>query len=123
MSRIFGMESNSMTSDRALVAALSLILTTAQAVAQPFPGDPKAGLEFARKHCADCHYVESVWSGYSPVGAPAFTDVAALPEWTALSFRVFLQSPHEYMPDFILTEREADDVISYLLSLKNMRLE
>lgn len=106
-----------------MFAMIALACVALPAAAQPYPGDPKAGLEFARKLCADCHYVEAIWSGYSPAGAPSLGDIAVKPEWTALTFRVFLQSPHESMPDFILSRSEADDVISYLLSLKSAKTE
>ncbi len=53
--------------------------------------------------------------GVSSAGAPAFQDVADNP---AISLRVFLRTPHETMPDLILTAAETDNVIAYILSLK-----
>lgn len=90
------------------------------AAAQGLPGDPDQGLEFARNHCAECHYVEREWSGLSPYNAPAFHDIAQEARWTPLSLRVFLRTPHQnlLMPDFIITNAEADDVISHIMSLK-----
>jgi hypothetical protein len=37
---------------------------------------------------------------------------------TALSLRVYLQTPHATMPNIVLTPEETDDVISYILTLK-----
>jgi hypothetical protein len=56
--------------------------------------------------------------GISLEGAPAFQDVADDSAMTSLALRVFLRSPHEWMPDLMLSETETDDVIAYILSLK-----
>ena len=42
-----------------------------------------------------------------------------MPSATALSLRVFLQTPHVRMPDFQLSNNEIDDVVAYILSLKD----
>ena len=49
---------------------------------------------------------------------PSFRAIAAMPSTTALSLRVFLQTPHGRMPDFALSRNETDDVIAYILSLR-----
>ncbi len=51
-------------------------------------------------------------------GAPSFQEVADDPAVTEVSLRVFLRTPHDDMPDYMLTPSETDDVISYILSLK-----
>ena len=56
--------------------------------------------------------------GISLDGAPAFQDVAGEPAVAYLALRVFLRSPHEVMPDLMLSDTETDDVITYILSLK-----
>ncbi|MEM7744160.1 MAG: c-type cytochrome [Pseudomonadota bacterium] len=103
-----------------ILGVLMVFAAAGQAFADGLPGDPAAGLSFARDHCAECHYVEDEWSGVSPYNAPAFHDIAQEPRWTPLSLRVFLRTPHQnlLMPDFILTDAEADDVISHILSLR-----
>lgn len=68
--------------------------------------------------CAECHDI-SRGGGASPnLLAPRFYDVARHPSTTALSLRVFLQSMHRRMPNFLLSARERDDIIAYILSLK-----
>jgi hypothetical protein len=37
---------------------------------------------------------------------------------TALSLRVFLQTPHAQMPDLHLSRDEIDDLAAYILSLR-----
>ncbi len=86
--------------------------------AEQMRGNVTEGLEFARDHCADCHQVEP---GDAPAIFPAgksFLKVAADPKMTALSLRVFLRTTHIDMPNFKLTEEQADDVIAYILSLR-----
>ena len=40
------------------------------------------------------------------------------PAVTELSLRVFLQTPHRNMPNLQLSQKETDDVIGFILSLK-----
>jgi len=96
----------------------AVLLAAIPALAQTYPGDPVAGANFARQVCAVCHFVESDDLGLSWSGAPAFQEVADDPAVTEVSLRVFLRTPHEDMPNFMLTPAETDDVISYILSLK-----
>lgn len=99
-------------------AALTALLIGFAVVAQTVAGDPIAGERFAQEICVTCHQVEPGRHGVSLDGAPAFQDVADDPAVTSLALRVFLRSPHETMPDFMLSETETDDVIAYILSLK-----
>jgi mono/diheme cytochrome c family protein len=90
----------------------------AGAAAQDLPGDPAAGLEYARAICADCHDVERDWDELAAFYGPPFVDIAALPSTTELSLKAFLRTPHENMPNLILTDEERDNVIAYILSLE-----
>jgi hypothetical protein len=38
-----------------------------------------------------------------------------------MALRVWFQSPHPSMPNLVLTERLADDLIAYIMSLKQDR--
>jgi hypothetical protein len=49
---------------------------------------------------------------------PSFQSVADLPSTTGLSLNVFLHSNHKNMPNLILSRADSDDVIAYILSLK-----
>jgi mono/diheme cytochrome c family protein len=90
----------------------------AGAAAQDLPGDPAAGLEYARAICADCHDVERDWDELAAFYGPPFVDIAALPSTTEMSLKAFLRTPHENMPNLILTDEERDNVIAYILSLE-----
>lgn len=85
---------------------------------ETLPGDPVAGRIFAERECGDCHDISRDGTAYPLNAAPAFIDVADQRSTTALSLRVFLRSTHRDMPDLILTQREQDDVIAYILSLR-----
>ncbi|MEZ5930938.1 MAG: cytochrome c [Alphaproteobacteria bacterium] len=101
------------------IAALSLaMLLSTGAMADELLGDAMAGLQLANEVCATCHMVAPGREPKTDVDAPAFPDLADTPEVTALSLRVFLQTPHQRMPDLRLTPDETDDVIAYILSLK-----
>ncbi|MBT4906509.1 MAG: cytochrome c [Rhodospirillaceae bacterium] len=104
--------------------AAALLLTTAFAVpvsAQDLVGDPDAGARFAQRACAGCHVVGGDWPANPRNPAPAFERVAAEPSVTPLGLRVFLNSPHRNMPNLILSEKEVDDVIAYIMALRPMK--
>ena len=95
-----------------------LPVVAGRAAAQDLPGDPEAGARLAREVCAACHVVADDQMVDPGIG-PWFIDVAEHPATTALSLRVFLQTPHADMPDLVLSEDETDDIISYILTLKD----
>ena len=95
---------------------LGIVFTTPGVLhAQNVGGSVDRGRTLARAWCAECHRVES---GRFGVFAADFSEVANLPSTTALSLRVFLQSNHNDMPNFSLKPAEADDIITYILSLR-----
>ena len=102
-----------------IIALAALAAQIGAAAAQDLPGDPAAGLKYARAICADCHDVEREYDEMAAFYGPAFVELAALPTTTEMSLKVFLRTPHENMPNLILSDRERDNVISYILSLKD----
>lgn len=100
---------------------LSAILSSASwwpAAAQDI-GDPATGRRLAEKWCNSCHVVDPNSRDGVSTGAPTFAAVARMSSTTALALRVFLQTPHEQMPDLHLTREETDNVIAYILSLRS----
>ncbi len=85
---------------------------------ETLPGNAIQGAELAREFCAACHFVDKGGRGVSATGAPSFQDVADDPAVTAIALGVFFRSPHETMPDLILSRAETDNAIAYILSLK-----
>jgi mono/diheme cytochrome c family protein len=100
----------------ALLGVMAVV--AAPALAQPEPGDARAGQRLAAAWCANCHQVAPGGPGPSTDAAPAFAGIAAMPSTTSMSLRVFLQSPHASMPDYRLTREQLDDLVAYLLSLR-----
>ena len=83
--------------------------------AQSLRGNAESGRHLAINWCAGCHSVEPKTVG---IFAADFAEVANLPSTTALSLKVFLQTSHKSMPNFILQPEESDDIVAYILSLK-----
>ena len=101
----------------AFAFVLNLAVTPASAMAEELLGDPMAGRRLAEDVCSACHVIAPGQASTTEFDAPAFSDLANEPRVTALSLRVFLQTPHERMPDLRLDREETDDVIAYILSL------
>jgi mono/diheme cytochrome c family protein len=80
-------------------------------------GDPSSGRQIATTTCGSCHYIFATKRSRTKV-PPSFEDIANLPSTTALSLKVFLRSNHNQMPNLILSDAQADDVIAYILGLK-----
>lgn len=103
---------------RGLAVLVLLGAAASPALAQPEPGDARAGRRLAATWCANCHQIGPGGPGPANDAAPSLPAIAAMPSSTSMSLRVFLQSPHGNMPDYRLTREEMDDVVAYILSLK-----
>lgn len=104
-----------------ILAAMMLMALATPAYAQMPTGDALAGRALAERVCAQCHAVQlgqPQRPGQGAADAPSFATIAADPASTEIRLRVFLRNPHSRMPDLILTQRETDDVISYIHSLR-----
>lgn len=96
-----------------IFALLGIALSTGAAAQE---GNARAGERLVKAECTRCHAVEPGAASRDP-GAPNFAAVARMPSATDLSLRVFLRSPHRSMPDLVLSQEEASDVIAYIRSL------
>lgn len=95
--------------------ALMLLLTTASLA--DAPGDPAAGQRVAERWCAGCHAVEADATVGNDVVRP-FVAIADDATTTARALAGFLAKPHGGMPDFALSRRDIDDLVAYILSLR-----
>jgi mono/diheme cytochrome c family protein len=82
------------------------------------PGDPRAGLAFARANCAGCHAVRAADDTSPNFDAPPFESVAKTPGMTGRALAVWLQTSHPTMPNFLVSEKDRDNVIAYIMSLQ-----
>jgi cytochrome c len=86
--------------------------------AEDIPGDVVAGRTLAHKTCSACHSISAAQRRARLYDAPGFDEIAGNPQTTAVSLRAFLQSSHPTMPNLVLTTEERDNVIAYILSLR-----
>ena len=110
--------------DRTFVAAMVFAATAFSAHAQNLaePGDVGVGRELAITTCSKCHLVVPRRRTPRPVrGPPDFADIAATPGMTRAALFVFLHTPHPTMPNLVLSDRNSNDVIAYILSLKRQK--
>lgn len=99
---------------------LSIFLFTVagSATAWAEPGATQRGLAYAKNNCAECHAVEKE-NGFSPEpSAPTFDAIANTPGVSWIALTAWLQTSHETMPDFIIPPHDREDIIAYILSLK-----
>jgi mono/diheme cytochrome c family protein len=102
---------------RISITTLVFLALASHAGAQE-PGDSKKGAALAASVCAQCHAVRNGQRRSPNPMAPSFSRVASTPGMTDRALRVWLQTSHPTMPNFILTGEERNDVIAYILSLK-----
>jgi mono/diheme cytochrome c family protein len=101
-----------------LLSLPTFLLAAGWAHAQSIPGNPIAGEQLARLQCAECHLLPG-GARATASGIPSFQAIASEPRVTALSLNAFLQTPHDRMPNIMLTRREIDDLVAYILSFKS----
>jgi cytochrome c len=101
-----------------LLAAL-VPLRPHHAAAATLPDDrgSVAGQRLAEAWCKECHAISGAAAGTANRG-PDFVAIANLPSTTELALKVFLRSNHANMPNLILGQTDADEIVQYILSLK-----
>jgi mono/diheme cytochrome c family protein len=104
---------------------LAQVLNTALgAPAKPVPATKAkanvvAGRAFAERRCAVCHVIAADPTTASlGTTAPDFTAIANIRGMSPVVLREFLFGPHPTMPYLVLSERQANDVIDYIMSLQ-----
>ncbi len=102
---------------KAIVVVLSLLMGSG-AQAQEV-GDAAKGRVLAQASCASCHGIEPT-DRFSPrPGLATFRVIASTPGMTGIALAAFLQTPHKGMPDLIIPREQREDLIAYILSLRN----
>ena len=92
-----------------------LLLSISTVRAAEHVGDAAEGKRVAAMSCANCHDVAGTTKS-PPGAAPPFVTVARSGT-DAAKLRMFLRLPHGKMTNVLLTERNTDDVVSYIQSL------
>lgn len=105
---------------KTLAILVASLLLAGQASAQDVKGDASAGAKVAQAYCSQCHDVSGRAKPQNPPGnAPAFIVLAQDKDRTARKMRSYLMLPHGRMDNVIVTGRDADNVVSYIVSLKH----
>ena len=81
-------------------------------------GDVAAGFAYADGVCSECHAVKKGQRTSPHERAPAFELVANARGMSEMALRVWFQSPHPSMPNLVLKDKTADDLVAYIMSLK-----
>jgi mono/diheme cytochrome c family protein len=106
-----------------LVVLLLLLIrlhgAAGQASAQELVGNAASGGRLAEAWCNECHATGSKPAQRAGIG-PDFAAIASLPSTTAASLTVILRTSHreKLMPNFVIAQHDADDIVAYILSLK-----
>jgi mono/diheme cytochrome c family protein len=98
-----------------LVTVLALSIAASPIHAQ---GSQQGGLAHARQVCSECHAIQKGQVPSPNSSSPTFVELANTPGMTAVALLVTFTTPHAGMPMFILTTEQREDVIAYILSLK-----
>ena len=99
-------------------AVTALLLINAHAALAQKLGDTQTGAAYADQICSECHAVHSGARVSPNKRAPAFQTVAEMRGMSEMALRTWFRTPHPSMPNLVIKDKEADDVIAYILSLK-----
>jgi cytochrome c len=105
---------------RGLLAPLMLSLGLAAwgAMAAGVHVEAEDGHQLAQAWCTRCHAIEPGVSAGPYADVPSFATIAHMPTTTASALNAFLNTPHGEMPDIKFTDRQLDDIVTYILSLR-----
>jgi mono/diheme cytochrome c family protein len=99
-----------------LTILVSLLAATSQAAEV---GDLAKGVAIANDVCSRCHAIRKGQLLSPNLMAPTFAQIAGTPGMTSIALNVTLTTPHAGMPMFTLSTEQREDIIAYILSLKN----
>lgn len=84
-------------------------------------GDARKGLSYARKVCAACHNVSGSNAPSPNSKATPFKQFANTPGMSVTALTVWSRTSHPTMPNLIIEPNDMDDLIAYILSLKDRK--
>jgi mono/diheme cytochrome c family protein len=96
--------------------ALSVVVTPVHAQGV---GDSRDGLALAQQVCSECHAIRRGQDRSPNSRSPTFLELATAPGMTVAALTVALTTPHVGMPMFMLTAEQRENVIAYILSLRD----
>jgi mono/diheme cytochrome c family protein len=81
-------------------------------------GSAQQGLSLAREVCSQCHLVVKKPGLSVNPDAPSFEAIANTNGLTSTALLAMLQTSHRTMPNIVVKGQDAQDIIAYILSLK-----
>ena len=85
-------------------------------------GDAGKGLAYAQKVCAGCHNVLRTEAASPNRQAPPFKKIANTPGMTVTALTVWSRTTHPTMPNLVIDPNDMDDLIAYILSLREQKV-
>lgn len=82
-------------------------------------GDAQRGGAYARKHCSTCHNVSKGDAPSPNRQAPPFARIASTPGMSVTALTVWSRTMHASMPNLVIEPDDMDDIIAYILSLRD----
>ena len=102
--------------------ATTVMLATVMPVLAQDAGDAAKGLTYAREHCAECHAILPIERTSPKPGLATFKTIADTGGMTGTALSVWLRTPHKSMPNLIIEAEDRNNVIAYILSLRDQTL-
>ncbi|MGO8918466.1 MAG: hypothetical protein ACLQJR_21405 [Stellaceae bacterium] len=99
--------------------AIFILIAAATATEAQERGDARKGLSHARRVCAECHAVLPSETTSPNAKAPTFKAVANTPGMTATALTAWFRTSHPTMPNLIIDPDDMDDLIAYILTLRD----
>jgi tetratricopeptide (TPR) repeat protein len=84
-------------------------------------GDARKGLAYAQRVCAGCHNVLRSEATSDNRQAPPFKQIANTPGMSVTALTVWSRTSHSTMPNFVIDPADMDDLIAYILSLREKK--
>jgi mono/diheme cytochrome c family protein len=100
-------------------AIFAMLLCTAAGAQSQEVGNPEVGLKIAQNACAECHLVVKAEGRSNNPDAPTFEAIARTPGLTRAALAAALQTSHRNMPNLIIKPDDAQNIMTYILSLKD----
>jgi len=84
-------------------------------------GDARKGLVYAERVCAACHNVSRSEATSPNRQAPPFKQIADTPGMSVTALTVWSRTSHPTMPNFVIDPADMDDLIAYIVSLREKK--
>ena len=84
-------------------------------------GDARKGLSYAQRVCATCHNVLRTEAASPNSRAPTFKRIANTPGMSVTALTVWSRTTHPTMPNLVIDANDMDDLIAYILSLRDRK--